>query len=97
MRTFSLLLAFCLLFSSVTLFAQKTKSDDLIYDEVRRKLANDPDVKGGAFEVEVKNGAVTVKGVVEKEKFRDKATRLVRKVKGVTSVDNKIEVKPKTA
>ena len=45
--------------------AEKHFSDDQIYDLVRRKLADDVVVKGGALEVEVKNGVVTLKGKVE--------------------------------
>ena len=74
------------------LFAQGNHADDQIYDEVRRKLANDVDVKGGAFEVEVKNGVVTLKGRVRTEKGRDKATRIVKKVKGVTNVVNQLRL-----
>ena len=70
--------------------AGKHISDDEIYDNVRRRLANDPDVKG---EVDVKQGVVTMKGVVEKDKFRSKAEKLVRKVAGVKSVVNQITVK----
>jgi osmotically-inducible protein OsmY len=84
--------AFFLIPAAAGAWAQAV-SDDKIYDEVRRRLANDPDVKGGAFEVDVKNGVVTVKGVVTKPKFKEKAERLVKKVKGVTSVVNRIEVK----
>ncbi len=74
---------------------QKQVSDDEIYDQVRRRLANDPDVKGGAFEVEVHEGVVTVKGVVEREKARAKAERLVKRVHGVKGVVNQITVKAK--
>ena len=41
--------------------AVKHSDDDRIYDEVRRKLANDLDVKGAGIEVAVKNGAVTLR------------------------------------
>jgi len=55
-RLASLLLIFLL--PAMTMLAAKDKilSDDSIYDQVRRKLANDPDVKGGALEVAVKDG-----------------------------------------
>jgi osmotically-inducible protein OsmY len=68
-------------------------TDDRIYDEVRRKLANDPDVKGGAFQVDVKDGAVTMRGEVRTEKFKQKAERIARKVKGVGQVNNQLTVK----
>lgn len=73
---------------------QKGVSDDAITDNVRRKLANDPDVKGGALQVDVKNGVVTVKGKVKTEKARSKAEKLIRKVKGVTGVQNELVVDP---
>jgi osmotically-inducible protein OsmY len=95
MRYFTLFLVLLFLIGSVVAFAQV--SDDTIYDAVRRKLANDPDVKGGGFEVDVKNGAVTIKGVVEKEQFKKKAESLTKKVKGVKSVDNQLVVKPRGA
>lgn len=87
---FALLLV-CSLTSAVAL--QSSNDDDRIYDQVRRRLANDPDIKGATFEVEVENGVVTVKGAVEKEKFRDKAERLVKRVKGVKKVVNNITLK----
>jgi osmotically-inducible protein OsmY len=51
-------------------------------------------VKGGAFTVEVKDGVVTIKGVVEKEKARVKAEKLAKKVKGVKSVVNQLQIRP---
>lgn len=97
MRILSLFLAFFFLFQTVAVFADDKVSDDLIYDQVRRKLANDPDVKGGIFEVEVKDGVVTIKGAVEKEKLKAKAEHLTKKVKGVKGVVNQLVVKPRGA
>jgi len=75
------------------LFAQAPHSeDDRIYDEVRRKLANDADVKGAAFEVIVKNGNVTLRGRVHTEKDKEKATRITKKIKGVTGVTNELKL-----
>jgi osmotically-inducible protein OsmY len=71
---------------------QEPPSDDYLYDLVRRRLASDPVVKGGALDVEVNEGAVTLKGKVELEKQKERATRIVRKIKGVRSVDNQLEV-----
>jgi osmotically-inducible protein OsmY len=89
MRIFLLLLALLL-----PAWAQKKVDDNVIYDQVRRVLANDPDVKGGAFDVDVKDGVVTVKGKVDKEKSRLKVERLCKKVKGVTGVVNQVRVEP---
>jgi osmotically-inducible protein OsmY len=72
--------------------SQGSKEDDKIYDAVRRKLADDVDVKGGAFEVAVKNGVVVLKGRVHTEKDKEKATRLTKKIKGVTNVDNQLKL-----
>jgi osmotically-inducible protein OsmY len=69
-------------------------SDDQISDQVRMKLTTDADVKGGADEVTVKDGAVTIKGRVDTEKGKTKATKLAKKVKGVKSVDNQLLVGP---
>jgi len=78
---------------STVVFAQKAVSDDTIYNDVIRRLAGDPDVKGASFQVDVKDGVVTVKGVVEKAKFKEKAEHIIRRTKGVKSVNNQIEVK----
>jgi osmotically-inducible protein OsmY len=95
MRTIAVVLLLAFLITGVVAFAQN--SDDVIYDQVRRKLANDPDVKGGGFEVDVKDGVVTIKGVVEKDAYKQKAEKLAKKVKGVKGVDNKLVVKPRSA
>ncbi len=74
--------------------AQKKKSDDQIYDQVKMRLANDPDIKGGNLDVDVKSGVVTVKGRVDKERAHQKIERVAKKVKGVTSVVNQVKVEP---
>jgi len=85
-----------LLLPGMTLLAAKDKnlSDDFVYDQVRRKLANDPDVKGGALEVAVKDGVVTIKGVVEREGQRSRAEKLASKIRGVKKVINEIRLGP---
>jgi osmotically-inducible protein OsmY len=70
----------------------KHSEDDRIYDEVRRKLANDVDVKGAGFDVAVKNGLVTLSGKVHTERGKEKAEKITKKVKGVTSVQNNLMV-----
>lgn len=74
--------------------AQKQTDDARIYDMVKMRLANDPDIKGGNLEVDVKAGVVTVKGRVDKEKARAKVDRVAKKVKGVSSVVNQVRVEP---
>lgn len=95
MRLVSLLLIFALI-APMLVLAQGTPDDDRIYDAVRRKLADDVDVKGAGFEVIVKKGAVTLLGRVHDEKAREKAARIAKKVKGVTSVDNKLKLLSET-
>lgn len=74
---------------------QKTgASDDRISDQVRMRLATDQDVKGGALDVTVKDGVVTIKGRVDTEKGKARATKLAKKVKGVKEVDNELIVGP---
>lgn len=70
------------------------KKDDEIYDAVRRRLAGDPVVKGGTLEVEVKDGVVTISGIVRTEKAKAKADKVAMKVKGVSKVVNQIKVDP---
>jgi osmotically-inducible protein OsmY len=91
--TLSFLLVFVLL-ASCLLAGQKNLavSDDAISDMVRRKLANDPDVKGGRLEVDVKDGVVTLSGTVEQDRFKNKAEKLTRKVRGVKHVVNNLKV-----
>ncbi len=69
-------------------------SDDRITDQVRMRLTTDPDVKGGADEVVVKDGVVTITGRVDTDKGKTKATKLAKKVKGVRSVENDLQVGP---
>ena len=76
-------------------FAQKKLSDDSIYDQVKRKLANDADVKGGALDIDVKDGIVTLRGKLETERLKQKAERLVKKVSGVKKVVNEIQLSTK--
>ncbi|MDX2267859.1 MAG: BON domain-containing protein [Bryobacter sp.] len=85
---------FVLNFAGALLYGQKKITDGTIYDQVKLRLANDPDVKGGGLDVEVKEGAVTVKGRVTTEKAKAKIEKLVRRVKGVKQVSNQVSVEP---
>ena len=70
--------------------------DDRISDQVRMRLATDADVKGGALDVTVSDGVVVIKGRVDNDKGKAKASKLAKKVKGVKSVDNQLTVGPPT-
>jgi hyperosmotically inducible protein len=76
----------------VPLLAQGTPADNKIYDQLRQKLANDPDVRGANLDVVVKSGAVTLTGTVHDERAKEKAEKIAKKVKGVTSVNNQLKL-----
>ena len=79
-------------------FAQKAPvNDDTIFDQVRLKLASDPDVRGGSLDVQVKDGVVTLKGRVDKEAYKQRAEKLAKKIKGVKSVMNQLTVEARVA
>ena len=84
----------CRLFAPMLMAQAKAapSDDDRIYDEVRRRLADDADVKGGAIDVTVNNGAIVLKGRVHENKAKEKATRIAKRVKGVTTVDNQLKL-----
>ena len=67
-------------------------NDNYISDSVRRKARGRCVVKGGAIEVDVKDGVVTLKGKVQEPKQKSKAESLAKKVKGVKSVVNNIQI-----
>jgi len=89
--TLSFLLVFSLVFP--VLAASKQVDDNVLYDTVRRKLANDQLVKGGNLDCDVKNGVVTIKGSVEYDNQKARAEKIVKKVSGVKSVNNQITVR----
>ncbi len=90
MRWMVAVLALALTVSPV--LAQKQVTDDRLHDQVLMKLAGDSEVKGGGFDVDVHNGVVTLKGKVDSEKRKEKAEKLVKKIKGVTGVSNQLVV-----
>lgn len=73
-------------------FGAKPVTDDYISDAVRQKLAADQVVKGGAIDVEVKDGVVTLKGKVQEPRQKAKADRLAKKIRGVKSVVNDLTI-----
>jgi osmotically-inducible protein OsmY len=91
-RRISLLIL--ILLPAVVCLAQVQVSDDQLFDNVRRALANDPNVKGGTLEVSVAEGVVTIRGVLETEKLRQRAEKVAGKVKGVKKIINQIKVEP---
>src|SRR6266496_4040620 len=95
--THKLVCALAALFLAISFcMAADQPTDNLISDRVRIKLAGDPEVKGGALEVTVAQGVVTITGNVESQRAKDKATKLAKKIKGVKQVVNNINVEKKT-
>ena len=86
-----------LLLAAACLAVDKVISDDMIYDNVRIKLASDTIVKGGALNVDVKQGVVTLGGMVENNRQKDRAAKLTKSVKGVKQVINNLNLKEPTA
>ena len=72
--------------------AAKKPSDALLHDQVSMVLTADADVRGNGIQVEVKDGAVILRGKVRDEKAKEKATKLAKKVKNVVSVDNQLTI-----
>ena len=77
---------------AAALAAAKPVNDDFINDTVRQKLASDSVVKGGAIEVDVHDGVVTLKGRVEEQRQKVKAEKIAKKVGGVKQVVNQIQL-----
>jgi osmotically-inducible protein OsmY len=92
MRFLSLALVFG--FVLMPLLAQKHATDDMLVDQVRVKLADDADVGGMKIDVDVHQGAVTLKGKVRTDKQKIKAEKIAKKVKGVTGVTNQLVISP---
>ncbi len=91
MRFLPLVLLFSLVLTPL-LAQKKPVTDDIINDQVRVKLASDSEIGGMAIEVDVHQGVVTLKGKVRTDKMRSKAEKVAKKVKGVTSVNNRLAV-----
>ena len=81
-------------FAAPALAADETINDDVLYDQVRLKIANDRAIGGEKIEVFVKDGNVEITGKVRTEKNRERAEKVVKKVKGVKTVVNKLQVSP---
>ena len=87
-----LLILVTLLFGAVLSAAADKQSDDQLYDQVRMRLISDTTVQGGRIEVEVSEGVVKLSGRVRTSKAKEKATKVVKKIKGVKSVENQLVV-----
>lgn len=68
------------------------RSDERIYEEICEILTLDPDIDASGIEVEVKDGEVTLQGLVETKTLRGYAEDAVEHVHGVKAVHNLIRV-----
>jgi hyperosmotically inducible periplasmic protein len=73
--------------------ADKPISDDRLFDEVNRSLVTDPQLGARPLQVAVKDGKVTITGSVENEKLLKRVDKVVKKVKGVREVDNRVQIR----
>lgn len=89
LRCFTLTLAL-----AMTALAADPITDEALYDQVRLKLARDAGVQGGAIDVKVAQGTVELSGNVLRDKQKERAEKLARKVKGVQRVVNNLKVTP---
>lgn len=91
MRPWLAIITFFILFATLGPAAEPIH-DDVLYDQVRRKIANDREVGGVNVEVTVTNGVVALTGSVRSEKLKSQTEKVVKKVKGVKDVENKLRV-----
>ena len=69
-------------------------TDGVVYDRVIRTLVNDRELKTNSIEVVVKDRVVTLRGMVESEKLRQRAERVAQKADGVKKVVNELRLRP---
>jgi osmotically-inducible protein OsmY len=70
-----------------------TRSDDVIYNDVVYELDWDPQLANHTIAVAVKDGVVTLSGVVSSYWEKDMAERVVKRVYGVRGIANDLQVK----
>jgi hyperosmotically inducible protein len=63
-------------------------ADRALSRKIRTALAKDKDLSGASIAVRVKDGAVTLQGLVRDQSQSERATQIVKGVAGVTSVKN---------
>lgn len=70
-----------------------TTADALITAEVNAELAKDPALSALRIDVDTRDGHVSLSGTAPDAAAKDRATQLASAVTGVTSVDNRLEVR----
>jgi hyperosmotically inducible periplasmic protein len=74
--------------------AGETADDAVVTARLSSDFAQDPDLSSIKIKVETNGGAVTLSGIAPTEAAKEKATTIAKGLKGVSSVDNKLVVKP---
>lgn len=67
-------------------------SDAAVTASINAELAKDPGLSALKIDVDTNNGKVLLSGKAPDMAAKDRATRLASAVKGVTSVDNRLEI-----
>ena len=73
--------------------AERAIDDSVITTKAKSALLADTTVKGTDINVETNRGVVSLSGMVDNERQRDRAASIVRGIDGVKSVENKMKVK----
>jgi hyperosmotically inducible periplasmic protein len=76
------------------LACKKGPDDAAITSSVKAKLAADTSLAGSTINVDTKDGAVTLSGMVNSDGDKAKAEQIAKGVEGVKSVTNNLTVKP---
>ncbi len=76
---------------ATAILAAQSTEDGLLYDRVHRKLNNHPALRIRDLVVEVKDGVVTIKGVVRSKSIKRRAAKIAS-IKGVKKVVNSLSV-----
>lgn len=72
--------------------AAKT-NDAAITTQINAELAKDPGLSALRIDVDTRDGGVTLSGTAPSLAAKDRATRLASAIKGVTRVDNRLDVR----
>ena len=73
--------------------ADEPLSDDQLFDQVNRRLVTDPQLGARPLQITVEDGKVTVTGFVENLKLQKRVDKVVKKVKGVREIDNRVQIR----
>ncbi|QAU36012.1 BON domain-containing protein [Janthinobacterium sp. 17J80-10] len=73
--------------------AERAIDDSVITTKAKSALLADTTVKGTDINVETNRGIVSLSGMVDNDRQRDRAASIVRGIDGVKSVENKMTVK----